>query len=499
MWLNDLFGLSMLEECPVCCENTHSDLMVRCSCGNNACQNCCRQYILSSLHRAGCMKCRTPWNEKFLLTNFTKSWVNNTYRKYRKNVAFEKEKLRLGESMERAKLQKRYNYLRDLYPQMKVLLKTYSEPGPYWRSNYIKMTEIDTTLPPVEDYDELFNVEHVHKFNKHNKCACFIFHGDVYLSTIENERREVKTMLDRGDTKQKSKFSCQCPYDGCRGLVKVETWRCTICEKNVCRRCYEKKEDTHKCDPNIIENIKTIKIDTKPCPKCAVLIHKMYGCDQMWCVKCHTAFNWETLREERGTIHNPHAVQWYRQHPNNTGALLNDLPCGGWIDFENFIERCTRKTKVLNDYKARQHYGRVFERNGFLHMYLYVNYYRYPPISKLEKSLENARVDYIIGKISKEKWCDLIFRYERTEEKRITRNEIMGTLVHLFIERFRNLNEWIHEQTGLTEKDMLVQFKVFMEEMAEIRLFINEALASEIVIGNVKLIPEDWKRQEQKL
>jgi hypothetical protein len=54
--------------------------------------------------------------------------------------------------------------------------------------------------------------------------------------------------------------------------------------------------------------------ETKPCPQCRVPIQKSEGCDQMWCTRCHTAFDWSSLRVlPSSQIHNPHLVSFQSQ------------------------------------------------------------------------------------------------------------------------------------------------------------------------------------------
>ena len=81
-------------------------------------------------------------------------------------------------------------------------------------------------------------------------------------------------------------------------------------------------------DPDTKATAELLSKDTKPCPKCSIPIHKLEGCDQMWCTQCHTGFSWK-----RGTIenriHNPHYYEWQRQNnggqaPRNPG----DFECG---------------------------------------------------------------------------------------------------------------------------------------------------------------------------
>lgn len=81
----------------------------------------------------------------------------------------------------------------------------------------------------------------------------------------------------------------------------------------------------HKCDPQDIQTATLLKQNTKPCPKCHVLIYKIDGCDQMRCTQCHVAFSWI-----RGTIetriHNPHYFEWMHQMAKTNNPITTIDP-----------------------------------------------------------------------------------------------------------------------------------------------------------------------------
>jgi hypothetical protein len=100
----------------------------------------------------------------------------------------------------------------------------------------------------------------------------------------------------------------------CNGILDAE-WHCILCKKIYCSSCLEDKplEEEHKCNPDEVATIKELKQSTKPCPKCHIPIFKTDGCDQMFCISCHTAFSWKTGEIELGIIHNPHYFQALRE------------------------------------------------------------------------------------------------------------------------------------------------------------------------------------------
>jgi hypothetical protein len=149
----------------------------------------------------------------------------------------------------------------------------------------------------------------------------------------------------------------KCPDENCRGFLSTQ-WKCGLCEKWACPECHVIKGDTrdadHTCDPNTLATAQLLSKDTKPCPKCSTPIHKIEGCDQMWCTQCHTGFSWK-----RGTIenrvHNPHYYEWQRQNgggraPRNVG----DFECGRDIGDHNlagFLTRAFAKLPLAFDNK----------------------------------------------------------------------------------------------------------------------------------------------------
>ena len=52
----------------------------------------------------------------------------------------------------------------------------------------------------------------------------------------------------------------------------------------------------------------------------------------MWCVHCHTFWNWDTgqiIETRRGTPHNPDHRQWMADDDRWRYREIDDIPCGG--------------------------------------------------------------------------------------------------------------------------------------------------------------------------
>ena len=76
-----------------------------------------------------------------------------------------------------------------------------------------------------------------------------------------------------------------------------------------------------------------LKKDSKPCPKCGIIIFKIDGCDQMYCTQCHTPFSWRTGQIEIGrNIHNPHYFEYMRTRGDGLQRNPLDRQCGRALD-----------------------------------------------------------------------------------------------------------------------------------------------------------------------
>jgi hypothetical protein len=115
----------------------------------------------------------------------------------------------------------------------------------------------------------------------------------------------------RGRPTKVVKLVRKCPSTGCKGFLNTK-WHCELCTKNICKDCNEEEVPGHECNPETVETVKLIRSDTKGCPTCGTLIYRSAGCPQMWCVECHTTFDWNTGEIETGVIHNPHYYEFQR-------------------------------------------------------------------------------------------------------------------------------------------------------------------------------------------
>lgn len=287
--------------CPVCC-NAFT-LQVRkktdCNyCAYVACAACVQHYLLATPQDAHCMSCRNGWNREFLGSSLPKSFVNGPYKLHREQVLLDREKA--------------------LLPDSQLMLENYRIAQQLERlvvSNDNEMRDLRRRINELT-WDVQRDRDQIHRI----RVGGYATDGDPHGGGREGRERR--------------QFVRACPAEGCRGFLSSQ-WKCGTCELFCCPTCHEVKgEDRdapHTCDPDVAASVALLSRDTKPCPKCASMIYKIDGCDQMWCTQCQTAFSWRSGAVVTNAIHNPHYYEWMRRA--NGGAEIprepGDVPPGG--------------------------------------------------------------------------------------------------------------------------------------------------------------------------
>ena len=276
-----------MESCLICCEdfNQSNHKEVSCQwCQFAACRSCCQTYILDqdetvcmnkNKNPDGTFVCQKVWTRKFVTDNFPKNWVGKQWKAMNSRVGVEREKALLPATM-----------------------------GVVENRKGIKSMEEEVRLIDAE------------------------------IRRLQNRKWALKQQIAAGGSVVNTKADTvgrKCPDEECRGFLSSQ-WKCGMCDKWTCPDCHvvkgTRRDAEHTCDPDVRATAQLLAKDTKPCPKCSTPIHKIEGCDQMWCTQCHTAFSWRKGTIET-RIHNPHYYEWQRQQ--NGGAAprnLGDFECG---------------------------------------------------------------------------------------------------------------------------------------------------------------------------
>ena len=361
--------------CPICAEDYTKVVRkpVTCLfCDNVACTSCCQTYLLNAFSDAHCMHCRVGWNRDFMLSNFTKTFLNNAYKNHRENILLEREKSFLPASVEEADKQKNLRELRKTLANL------------------------------TEDSRELSR--NLYKIKE-----------KIYA--VRNKIRNI----ERPGNVEKKTFMKACPVADCRGFLSTQ-WKCGLCNVWVCPKCHEvigsNRDDEHSCVPENVESANLLKKDSKNCPKCAAAIYKIDGCDQMWCTQCATAFSWNSGQILSGKVHNPHYFEWMRRNnvdiprdPEDNPCVENQLP--GFRQVTNKI----RTVHEIYEYKFMEIYRCLLHVRG-------IEIPRYSTNNDDFQKNMDIRVRYLLHEISVDDLKRLLQKREKSSRRKCDTREI---------------------------------------------------------------------------
>ena len=282
-------------ECMVCVSEVPKTHIKKCPhCEFECCTTCIKYHINSSQKtEKNCMNCKKKLPRSILVSFLGKSYIDKLYRTDIKELIFKEEMILVPRSL--PEVEKRKN-IRTIQGKITTL------------ENIFQKDVHENKLVPG-------TLEHFEQRGLMTGRVTF------YNSQIA----ALKGMKVQQSVIKQYKFPCE--NKECNGFVDAN-WICSICDKETCKHCHTIKEDEHECKQDDIDTVELIKKESKPCPKCNISIMKVNGCDQMWCVSCHTTFDWKTLHiKTSGILHNPEYFRYMRENGIVIPRNPNDNPC----------------------------------------------------------------------------------------------------------------------------------------------------------------------------
>lgn len=369
------------ESCMVCTETynkaTHKKVAC-CYCRFDCCHRCVQKYILSQIQDPHCMNCKKIWIREFLDDKLPKQFINTELKSHRENILFEKEKNLLPETQDNVKLVKHQEIL-------ERELKSIEQ-------------EIDSLQRRYEEVEKRKNeINPFHIIPKKN------------------------FQINRNP----------CPVEHCRGFLEErdKDLQCGICTAKVCTSCRELLLQPHACSMETIKTIRLLDKDTKRCPSCAVQIFKINGCDQMWCIACHIAFDWKTGEPVRGIIHNPHYHEYIEQHGVQHTREEASYQRFQFIDTD-LISRLLSEQRCdeLTVYQVIEVYRYV------IHFYE-IDLQRLP--TRFDQTVNlDLRIYFLQNQLSEEEFKIKLQRRQKDTEKKIEYRDIGETYVEIMNDIF---------------------------------------------------------------
>ena len=420
----------MDSSCLICTETFNGSRRAKVSCQYcrfEACSSCCQHYILDK-KASVCMNvgkkadgsyiCQREWTRKYVMANFPKAWVNKEWKQMNMVVGLEREKALLPATM--AVVER----IRSVEPLKKELEQ---------------VTELLAKLTA-----------------KKQKLKWDIASGIV---------NKDGTSLHQG----------ACPDESCRGFLNSELM-CGVCDMWCCAMCHvikgPRNDTPHTCEPDHLATVELLNKDTKACPVCTTPIHKIEGCDQMWCTQCHSAFSWNTGRVET-RIHNPHFYEWQRNNNNGHAPRVDgdDDECGRTLRVNGLVDSI-KKTVLdagISDKNAIA--ANLYEMLTRVVSFSRYELQTYRPDHAVNN--EKIRIKYIMGEIDEHKFASLAHSANMTLEKNKEVFDILNLHQRCMTDLVFRLSRRILSKTKVLTPNSLA---IYSDEMIALSAFANTLL-----------------------
>lgn len=422
--------LSNIKECPYCLKT--------------ACINCIKHYAFDIKGtEKRCMFCSRIFTRAILVKILDIAYIEGkTYKGHIKELLFQEEKTLIPQTLPIIEQRK---FIHDLEKTIKKLEEE--------RLNKIRKNEIEHDT--LDDFKVRGNI-HAHR---------------LYLNSMRTKKIDIK----------KYKYKYPCANNQCNGFVN-ENWKCDLCEKTTCKHCLVIKEEEHICKEDDIATATLIKSNSKPCPKCNISIIKSDGCDQMWCVNCHTTFDWKTLRiKTGGVVHNPEYFRYMRDNGITIPRNQNDNPCINVYD-TSFNELAKLNTKISKNKLVYPNNIWCMNINYMFELFRSINHISDWELEKLRDVIRyytqwcnDERIRYLEKIIDDKQYkINLARKYKNNEYvKEIT--SLQETIIEVCKDTFINISKELIEKYSKNEvyeiKDCekIKKLKEFLKDMYKCR------------------------------
>jgi hypothetical protein len=474
---------------------------------------------LLTIPDAKCMNptCGKEWTRKFMASQMSKQFMSKPYREHKERILYEREFAMMPatqplveEVIRKRQFEKELKRLaneRNSLCHKHILLEN---------AVYYKVTE---KCGCGNEYDNTSI-----KLTRCNDCKqklCMKCHiGWNHVCTFKDitkktELQIVKSEIDSLDKQtnrlhlemnqkrkntEKREFIRRCSHSECRGFLSTQ-WKCGLCEHYTCKDCHVTKKtgEEHVCNKDDVETARLLASDSRPCPKCATLIYKIDGCDQMWCTQCHTAFSWKHGTIEK-SIHNPHYYEWLRNRSPNGEIPRNpgdNGPC-------NYAQRDfvldTHETAALRLIQTSGNNNTDIELK-YINIVKSITHIRQVELPKFNVHLnenEELRIQFMMNELTEKQLTEkqfqtLLQRRQKRNEKKKEMHDILTAFVELtndVLYTFRTLLN-MSQHLRRVDKNVLTQQRDnLLEKLQEIdalKNYSNESLKDVSVTYNSKL------------
>ena len=316
--------------CAICASEQPKKLYGCFACQQSACRDCHHNFFRTKTLQAVCMYCDVPWTHHQVTQLFGPTYIEKHYKPMRRQQCWIIQRSRLPSLAPKIEQYRNKKIYRLIYSvlirntfrgycdrKLRKNLLTYSQNLPH--AEIVRLIQemldmIDFRNSLYENYDEV----------QVNKLTDNILDLRNQIINAINKLTDSEALSNN-----KLGFTPMCPVDGCSGII-TDRNKCssghTVCCK--CNTVYQGAYKSHECNPDDLRAMEIIKQSTKSCPNCHAPIHRIEGCNQMFCTICHTPFDWITGHIIKSHFHNPHHQEWLASRTNeteSTTAIVTDF------------------------------------------------------------------------------------------------------------------------------------------------------------------------------
>ena len=348
------------------------------------------------------MSCRKAWSREILCLNLTSNFVSKKLKARRENLLFERERSLMPATQPFVEVEKHVRQYRaqigDARGEIAKLRQRQAALNATPSAVFAVQANLTNQLDGrIERSRQFYEIEK--QIKGRDVDVAFYEHCiAVYLR-------------DGGAEVERKQFVRACPYTGCQGFLST-AWKCGLCDNWACPDCHEgkgaQKDAPHTCNPDSVATARLLEKDSRPCPKCASVIFKIDGCDQMWCTQCHTAFSWRRGTIETHHVHNPHYYDYMRAR----GTLARepgDAPCGGLPGWHQI----SRLTNAANIASIHRMYGHI--------QHIVMNRYA----TNAVEDNRDIRIKFMIGDFTDEIFKKKLQQREKSRQKKTDIRQVL--------------------------------------------------------------------------
>lgn len=374
-----------------------------------------------------------------------KSFMDKDYRQHWSQILFDREQITMPEAQELIRVRRQeleYRSMANEYNKEMEKIQSHLFKLQRRRDNYYrKMNRVIRIYERGLQGQDLRNV-------------------DQMLEDIANGGRGTGAAAGEADGSEATRRSwvCRCPRDECRGFIQNRSYKCGTCDGKICKDCripLTEEDEEHECNTEDIETVQAIQRDCKPCPNCGVHIHKIIGCDQMWCTQCQTTFSWRTGRIVTGHVHNPHYFEYMRANGGGNIRAPGDLLCGG-LPRGYQLNRCF--TRNGREFLTKEEYTRL---SDVLRVATHIQHVVIPPIREdlqTQQSNRDLQVEFLMNRLTEDDMKRQLATREKTRRKKRDILGIWETFITVCTESFNDFINRMNEMDAtytMTQQELL--------------------------------------------